>query len=169
MIRWSIRTACIGATVVIAASCGAPTASAQSTASSAEGKVVRITLMDGTARTGTLVALSSSEVSLERESVPLGKVRKVERVSRGLRKGFYIGLLAVPTMLLLRPPLDLPADWTANLMAAGVGAGVGIGAIVQAANSQREPIYMAREPSPAVTFTPLLSSRQRGAVLSVRW
>ncbi len=169
MIRWSIRTACFGATVVIAASLGAPTASAQSTASSAEGKVVRITLMDGTARTGKLVALSSSEVSLERESVPLGSVRKVERVSRGLRKGFYFGLLAVPTMLLLRAPLDLPADWTANLMAAGVGAGVGIGAIVQGANSQRAPIYVAPEPSVAITLTPFLSSRQHGAVLSVRW
>ena len=169
MIRWSMRTACIGATVVIAASLAAPTASAQSTASSAEGKVVRITLMDGTARTGRLVALSSSEVSLERESVPLGNVRKVERVSRGLRKGFYIGLLAVPTMLLLRAPLDLPSDWTANLMAAGVGAGVGIGAIVQAANSHREPIYVASQPSPAVTVTPFLSSRRRGVAVAVRW
>jgi hypothetical protein len=169
MIRWSVRTACIGATVVIAVSLAAATASAQSAASAAQGKVVRITFMDGTARTGRLVALSSTEVILQRESVRLGDVRKVERVSRGLRNGFYIGLLSVPTMLFLRAPLDLPSDWVANLMAAGVGAGVGIGAIVQAANGQREPIYVASRPSPAVTVTPFLSSRGHGVAVAVRW
>jgi hypothetical protein len=169
MIGWSVQKACIGAMVAIAVCLGAATASAQSAASAAQGKVVRITFMDGTARTGRLVALSPTEVILQRESVPLGDVRKVERVSRGLRNGFYIGLLAVPTMMFLRAPLDLPSEWVANLMAAGVGAGVGIGAIVQAANSRGEPLYVASQPSPAVTVTPFLSNRRHGVAVAVRW
>jgi hypothetical protein len=150
------------------------------------GKEVRVTGTDGAKRIGRLVALSATQVVFSRQgqeiSLPLDRVRKVEQVSRGVKKGALIGL-ATGAALGLLATCDTQGDdcpnpyaWVplAMLLEGGIGAGVGagIGAIVNATHRSGNQLYAAPG-SDRVTVSPLLTGGRRGmgagAELGVRW
>jgi hypothetical protein len=64
----------------------------------ASGKTVRVTEADGTTRTGRLVSLTAAGVALQDKdqdmTVPLSRVRKVEKVAHGVRWGVIGGAAA---------------------------------------------------------------------------
>ena len=117
---------------------------------SAQGKEVRIMAMDGSRQTGTLVSLSASDVVFRRNgkdiSIPLGQVRRIEKVSHNLRNGALLGLgLGVvagvtPGFNAYRGDLGYELG---TLVDAGVfaGIGAGIGAIVKFATARNNVLY----------------------------
>ncbi len=152
----------------------------------AVGKEVRVTDTDGSKRVGRLVTLSTTEVVFSRQgqevTLPLDRVRTVEQVSRGVKKGALIGL-ATGAALSLLATCDTQGDDCPNpyawvpivmLIEGGIGAGVGagIGAIVNATHRAGNQLY-ASPGSGRVTVSPLLTRGRRGmgagAELAVRW
>ena len=67
-------------------------------AKAAAGKEVRLTRLNGLEQTGTFVSMSDSAVVVRiygaDRTFPLSEVKKVERISRGVRKGALLGGLA---------------------------------------------------------------------------
>ena len=186
------------ALVAAAASLMAPAASAQTGAAprspasdsrvaSAQGKDVRVTTMDGSRRTGKLVSLSASEVVFRQEgkdvSVPLEKVRKIERVSRGVRNGVLVGVLVGTLGGTLAANSWLsesgcPPDCVTEegrLLSAGMGAsigagiGAGIGALINSGARDRNLLYLAPGSSGTVSVAPIMSQRRQGVALTMRW
>ena len=144
----------------------------------AVGTEVRVTSTNGSEQIGTLVSLSASEVVLRASNgdsvVPLGQVQKVERTSRRVEKwagigvlvGLGVGALAGMTWCLEGECLG-PA-WFFVLgggIGGGVGAGVGMG--MNRASADRDVIYDAGRTT--VQVAPILSPRQAGLAMAVRW
>jgi hypothetical protein len=150
-------------------------ASADEAIGGAIGKEVRVVERDGTRRIGSLVTLSGSEVVFTRQgheiSVPIDRVRSVERVSRGVRKGALIGLASGVALGLLATcdtsgdDCPNPYSWVplAMLIEGGIGAaaGAGIGAIVDAAHRSGNQLYAA-PPASAVSVAPLIGVDRQG-------
>jgi hypothetical protein len=141
------------------------------------GQEVRVTGTDGSTVAGRLVSISANEVVYTRQglevSVPLDRVERVERVSRGVKKGALVGL-ATGAALGLLATCDTGGDdcpnkhaWVpvAMMIEGGIGAavGAGIGAIVNRAHKSGNQLYSRASP-PTVAVTPLLGvDRQSGA------
>jgi len=148
-------------------------------ARSAEGKEVRVTTVDGVRRTGMLMTFSDTGIVLrittgKDVTVSLPDIRKVERVSHGVRIGALIGSIpagALWVLLSFKGCDDCnEARGGISLMSAvAVGAGAGIGALVNAANADRNVIYEASAAKRSIGVTPILLPRRQAVVLAMQW
>jgi hypothetical protein len=121
----------------------------------AVGKETRVVGLDGLTYVGRLVALTATDVVLNAGardlSRPLTEVRRVERVSRNVRKGALIGFIT-GAVLSFAIGCDTGGDDCPNRLALvpitlpllggiGVGTGAGIGAMANAAQRDRNLLY----------------------------
>jgi hypothetical protein len=137
---------------------------------SALGKEVRVTLMDGSTWQGRLISFSSSEVVIPQQSIPLGIVSKVEKVSHALRRGLLIGIgTAAGSVFVIGPLADLPGDMLLGLVATSVGSGVAIGGFLAASSAKFNTIYVAPGATASITVKPILSRQQQGVAFAMRW
>ena len=122
----------------------------------AVGTETRIVGLDGITDVGRLVALTPTSVVFNRGdgdiSRPLTEVRRIERVSRNVRRGALIGLVT-GAVLSFVIGCDTGGDDCSNRLAMvpftlplfggiGVGTGAGIGAMVNAARRERNLLYL---------------------------
>jgi hypothetical protein len=153
-------------------------ASSAERARSAAGREVRVTTVDGVKRTGRLVTLSDAGVVIRTTAndvgISLPDIRKVERVSHGVRTGALIGSIPAGALWVLLSIKGCGDCYEARagisiMSAVAVGAGAGIGALVNAARADRNLIYEAPGPKSSIRVTPMLLPRRQAIQLSIHW
>ncbi len=136
----------------------------------AQGKDVRITLIDGTTHRGKLASITGSDVTIDGTTMPLADVRKIEKVGHATRKAAAIGFLAfAPTVLVLGPAFDMGSSDALAIAAAGVGSGIGVGAVIDAVRKPGNVVYVAPGSSASFAVKPILTKDRKGVTFVTNW
>ena len=142
------------------------------------GKAVRITHVDGSRTTGTLVAFSIAEVVIRRNDrerrVDLLNVDRIEQVRHPTRNAaLWAAAVAGGTAAALIPVLETDgARDAAGFIVSWAGlagaAGAGIGAAIGLANRDDNILYL-RSRAPSIALAPAVSASGAGIGLSIKW
>jgi hypothetical protein len=146
---------------------------------SAQGKTVRVTEADGTKRTGRLTSLTASGVVLQDKgqdvTVPLTRVRKVEKVAHGVRWGVIGGAAAGAVYgygVTEEDGSGSSREVIGGAILGGIGAaaGAGVGLLINRARRGGNLVYESGGGIRIVNLVPFLSPSGRvGFSLVARW
>lgn len=141
------------------------------------GETVSVTDREGREVEGQIIELSSSlvlQVPSGRREMTEPDVRSMRlrgnQMTKGLAWGLGVGLASgltvglLDTMYCTQQCFDTAVLWTAI----GAGAGAGIGAAIGSKSPRYRLIY-ERPAATAVTMSPLITRRQKGVLVSVRF
>jgi len=150
-----------------------PDAAARSIAS-AQGKLVRVTNVDGTTLAGRLQSTTPAGLIIRTGStevnVPLSCVRRVEKVAHGVWWGLVSG--AVAGFVYGYGVADADAgEVMIGAFIAGIGAagGAGIGAMVDHARRNGNVVYDSGSRSARAAIAPTVGRGRAGVALTVGW
>jgi hypothetical protein len=143
------------------------------------GKTVHVTEADGTKRTGRLASLTEAGVTLQEKgqdvTVPLARVRKVEKVAHGVRWGVIGGAAAGAVYGYGVTEEDLSGssrEVVGAIILGGIGAaaGAGVGALINRARRDGNLLYESGSTTRTVSVAPLLDpSGAIGVSLRASW
>jgi hypothetical protein len=146
---------------------------------SAQGKAVRVTEADGTERTGKLTSFTAAGLALQDKgqdvTIPLPRVRKVEKVAHGVRWGVIVGAATGAVYGYGVTEEDLSGssrEVIGAVILGGIGAaaGAGVGLLINRARRGGNLVYESGSGSRTVSVAPLLDpSGAIGVSLRASW